>query len=161
MNTRITMNDQTTLELDEDWSTLSIHRLAVDVLRDAETQVRMIGIAYGQTDRRTVKAATSLAQNVARLFGGFFGQHQKITRDGDLSLFVGTSSGFVYGMIFHPAYYDPLREHPKAIDNSTGAVRRHVHCRTCDEPVKRTEPNAHDDHLLMLAATPGDWSFHS
>ena len=46
-------------------------------------------------------ALASWHRNLAGLFSMAFGASTRITRDGDLSLFAVTGSGFVYAVIFH------------------------------------------------------------
>jgi len=151
-----------TVEIPTEYTALVVHQGAVDNLTKAREQCKLVAAVYGETDPRTVKMTTSLMDQVTLLFGSFFGGKQTISKDSaDLSLFVSSDTGFVFGMIFHRGVYDPLREHEGAINNSAESAVNHIHCKTCDEPVKRTDPTAHDGHILMVAPTWGTWSFHS
>lgn len=134
-----------------DWHKIKVHRMATETIAEMHKRVQDLGIHYGVDHKWTTDAMQSLVWNLSQLFGMFFGSESTITKDSDLSLFVQTSSGFVYGMIFHRVYR---------------------HCTTCGV-TQGYETYAIEDHRVICGRdkhswdygedqpVPGTWSFHS
>ena len=160
-----------------DVHTMVVSKAAAETLTAIGNQCASVAAAWGRHNpEMVVEMLKSATHNTTHLFSMFFGGESSISRDGELSLFVSTSSGFVYGVIFHPKHYRVDAPLDGDINNAYGAViagrycmapveDNHLHpagycrqpfsggSRTCDE----------DDHDAVPVAMPlpGTWGFHS
>jgi hypothetical protein len=134
--------------------TLQVSREAIDAIAAADAHIHALGTWYGRDSHIYLDALGSWHRNLSHLFTLGFGAHTRVSRDGELSLFVQTACGLVYGVIFHGAHRrctDPACRALIADDatasafSSTGTVLDHEHTPT---------------HPLG-APRPGTWSFHS
>jgi hypothetical protein len=116
--------------------------------------------------RRDDKTLTSWSRQVSMLFNTFFGATSTVTKDGELSLYVSTTKGFEYGLIFHPAHYrvDPPEDGDlKAAVITTRMGRYCFHDGIeCFKPVHKGECSIHGTpNAAASLPIPGEWSFHS
>lgn len=154
----------------QDEHTLHLHDTAVETITKMRDQVAAATEFWKRHDaERSLKMATSLATQLAGLTSTGFGRETNVYRDGDLSLFVRTSSGFVFGMIFH-AQGSPDR--PEEGDIGISFVQAPVmgrYCmnpegegRACLKPYYRGKPTCEGHDAIPCGAPAlGSWSFHS
>lgn len=163
--------------MSDDTTTITLNQSGADTIRDMQRQAAAIDEAWRSINPAYAKKATaSLARQVTELFSSFFGQHTKIFRDGDLSLYVVTDS-IVFGVIYHRAHRDTKEPVAGDPDMSYGAPMSARYCmatvgggnRYCatpftykgdDEQGTRTCTDPHDVFPVTMPV-PGDWSFHS
>lgn len=89
---------------------------------------------------------------LSRLFSMSLGSAARVSRDDDLSLLVTTSTGFTYGLIFHPAHRRCLRPGCTAVlpDDGTPSTAGPA----CPD-------GQHQPSFPLDGVKPGTWSFHS
>src|SRR5437870_2938028 len=80
---------------------IAVSREAIDVIGACEGRLQALAEHYGRDSRIYLDALHSWHHHVIGLFSMAFGADTRISRDGELSLFAATGSGFVYGVIFH------------------------------------------------------------
>jgi hypothetical protein len=134
---------------------LTVSREATDVIAAATRRCAELARHFGDTSREYRHAARSWQHNLAQVFSMTFGAQTRISRDGDLSLLVSSSTGFTYGIIFHPDRRRCTRPGCKAIIRDSGDAWTYAP----DDPVC-----AGGDHVPSYpldAPQPGTWSFHS
>ena len=133
---------------------IMLTRDAVDVIAACEAHLSQLRGYYGHASEIYQDALHSWHRNLAAMLTMNTGRDTQVSKDGPLSLFVRTSSGLVYGLIFHGATRyctsdgcdAPIADDGTARPAHTGAaVRDHAH--TPSYPVG--------------APRPGTWSFHS
>ena len=159
--------------LDHDQHTLTVFPTAVDEIRQMTLQMALVEAVWGvHNPKMVLKCALSLSRQLGELFGMFFGSNSTVTRDGTLSLFVSTGTGFVFGMIGHPEHYHvdpPLEDDIWFLTSATKAPREGRYCvqrladgKTCREPYRRGAATCScEDPLPMVLPIPVAWSFHS
>jgi hypothetical protein len=134
--------------------TLDVTKEAVDVIAACDSHIRRLADFYGPASPIHLDALTSWHSHLARLFSMGLGAYTTISRDGDLSLFVSSASGLVFGLIFHGARRrctDPdcgafLADDGTATGHTSGAsVREHPHLAS----------------YPLDGPRPGTWAFHS
>jgi hypothetical protein len=134
---------------------LTVSREATDVIATASWHCAELGRYFGEDSRQYHGAVSSWQQNISQVFSMAFGAQTRISRDGDLSLLVCSSSGFTYGIIFHPERRRCLAADCKAVINDDGSTW--TYC--------ASDPACADgQHTLsypLNAPHPGTWSFHS
>ena len=133
---------------------LAVSREAIDVIGACEARLQALAEHYGREGRIYLDALHSWHHHAVGLFSMAFGADTRITRDGDLSLFASTGSGFVYAVIFH-------------------GQRRHCTADGCHTmigddgiayPSHRDAPVLDHDHTPSYPVgwpQPGTWSSHS
>lgn len=154
--------------------TTGIHEMrvteqAAEALTAMHEQAAGVAAAWGRSHPDTaIKCLTSLSRNTAQLFNTFFGNTSTISRDGELSLFVSTASGYVYGLIFHGDWVDPAQPEDPANGRATRmgrycfAVVDDSDGRRCGHPFVNGEATCEGHNPVCIAApVPGTWSFHS
>ena len=159
------------LTLTDEEHALTVHRMAADTLRDMHRQAQAQYEAWKRINPVVApKALESLSRQVTEMFSMFFGGATRVTRDGDLNLFVSTSSGFVYGVIWHPDHYrvDPPVEGDVSTGTSATRMGRYCVARKddgayCGQPIIRDGNRTCEctDCTVMLLPVTGTWSFHS
>jgi len=133
---------------------LQVSREATDVIAACDAHVQALGQQYGRESEIYLDAFTSWHHQLARLFSMGLGADTRITKDGPLSLFVSTGSGFVFGVLFHGAWRRCTIDGCAAVFGDDGAVY----------PPYSGAPVAEHDHAPSYpldAPQPGQWSFHS
>ena len=131
---------------------LTVTREATDVIAAASARCAELAHAYGADSPERLDAVTSWEQQVSRLFAMSLGTAARVMRDSDLSLLVVTSSGFTYGIIFHPARRHCTVPGCTALIASDGSAR--AHGAACPD-------GQHQPSYPLTAPEPGTWSFHS
>lgn len=134
---------------------LTVSREAADVIAAATRHCGQLAHRYGATSPQYQDAARSWLHNLARLFAMDFGARTRVTRDGELSLLVCTSSGFTYGIIFHPDRRHCTRPGCHAVINDNG------HAWTYQPDAPACPDGRHALSYPLDAPRPGTWSFHS
>lgn len=176
---------------DPDYHVLTVTKSAVDTITACADHAQMVkshwtSAQYNQappsaanpaprpgTNVEPGAALESWSSNVSKLFGMFFGGESRVTKDGNLSLFVSTSSGFVYGVIFHQTHYrvdKALPEDLRLDAHSGGDTLMGRYCADqiysgpapCLKPLTNGQCKEHNTPTLVVALpVPGEWSFHS
>jgi hypothetical protein len=129
-------------------------REAGDVIAGCENHLTRLREAYGATGPQYLAGLRTWHRNLAALMTMNNGQEITVSADGPLSLFVATSSGLVYGLVFHgedrhctvPGCRTWIAE-----DATTIPMR-------ADTPVPDHE---HLPSYPLHAPQPGTWTFHS
>ncbi len=131
---------------------MHITREAVDVIAACDAHVQALGACYGQDSQIYLDALHSWHHQLTLLFTMNMGADTHISKDGTLSLYVTTASGYVFGIIFH-------------------GHRRHCTVDGCGVTINDngttpagTEPAAGHQHAPSYpldAPQPGQWSYHS
>jgi hypothetical protein len=131
---------------------MHITREAVDVIAACDAHVQALGACYGQDSQIYLDALHSWHYQLTLLFNMNMGADTHISKDGTLSLFVATASGYMFGIIFH-------------------GDRRHCTVDGCGVTIHddgttptRNEPAAEHEHIPSYpldAVQPGQWSYHS
>ena len=80
------------------------------------------------------------------------GASARVSRDSDLSLLVNTSTGFTYGVIFHPDRRRCTQPGCTALIADDGTARTRV--MACPD-------ENHTPSYPLDGPQPGTWSFHS
>ena len=134
--------------------TLEVSLEAIDAIDAADAHLHELGTWYGRDSDTYLDALESWHRHLSHLFALGFGAHTRVSRDGQLSLFVQTACGLVYAVIFHGEYRrctDPACAALIADDGtacaytSTSTVLDHEHTPT----------------YPLGAPRPGTWSSHS
>jgi hypothetical protein len=81
--------------------TITLSREAVDVIGDCEAHLGRLHTFYGAGSAIYQDALNSWHRNLTALITMNTGAHTRVSKDGTLSLFVRTSSGLVYALVFH------------------------------------------------------------
>jgi hypothetical protein len=134
---------------------ITASREATDVIAAASRHCADLARYYGEDSREYREAVRSWHQQLSGLFSMSFGARTRISRDGDLSLFVSTDSGFVYGIIFHRDLRRCTADGCKAMINDDGTAWTPFP----DDP--RCLNGQHVPSYPLDAPHPGTWSFHS
>jgi hypothetical protein len=133
---------------------LHVSREATDVIRECTEHVAAIGLHFGTNTVIYRRAAGSWLRHLSGLFAMSFGADTRITPDGKLSLTVATSSGFVYGIIFHGDRRWCALDGCRAVIGDDGTVRPGF-----------TGSVVHDHQHVpsypLGAPQPGEWNVHS
>jgi hypothetical protein len=133
---------------------VQISREACDVITACTDHVQNLRNYFGTDSPTYQQAADSWHRLLTGLLSMSLGATTRIRRDGDLSLFVTTGSGLVYGVIFHPARrhctIDGCQAH---ISDDGTAHRTYEHATVLDHEHRPSYP--------VDAPQPGLWSFHS
>jgi hypothetical protein len=150
--------------------TITVHKKAAETLAEMDLQAQAVLNMWKGIDTELATAGiVSLARQTTQLFNMFFGNNSRITRDGELCLFVSTGTGFVFGVIFHPKHYrvDPPLEGDVRLYTKVPREGRYCMLSTeagyCAKPLsqgKRTCDHQDADPIYILPI-PGEWSFHS
>lgn len=75
---------------------------AADQINDIGNQAAAVAHIWRNLDPEAAsRCVLSATRQITQLFSKFFGDTAQIARDGDLSLYVSTGSGFVFGLVFH------------------------------------------------------------
>lgn len=148
---------------------LRVHDLATQTLSRMSEQVAIAHSYWGKTEPQAVmEMSLSLNRNLTSLFNTGMGRDTTISRDGELSLYVSTSSGIVYGMIFHARGADAPRDGDLRSTPSP-APREGRYCVypvefgvRCNRSIYAGKRGC-EGHDLLPGALPmlGTWSFHS
>jgi len=146
---------------------------AVHTLANCRDQVALVSAVWSIArfdPNLALATATTFGRQLADLMQTGLGRDTTVMRDGELSFYVRTQSGVVYGLIFHPTHRaDPPTAVPDAIRFwGTKAPREGVYCvhrdddRTCLTPYSGGKPTC-EGHTPdpMVLPVPGEWSFHS
>ena len=153
-----------------DVHTMVVSKAAAETLTAIGNQCASVAAAWGRHDpEMVVEMLKSATHNTTHLFSMFFGGESSISRDGELNLFVSTSSGFVYGVIFHPKHYRVDAPLDGDINNAYGAVIAGRYCMApvgrdgyCGMPFTSGEPTCEGHDAVPVAMPlPGTWGFHS
>ena len=83
-----------------------------------------------------------------------FGAHTRVSRDGDLSLFVSTASGLDLGVIFHG-------QHRRCTNPACGALITDDSAASPFSSTSTVLDHEHTPSYPLSAPRPGTWSFHS
>lgn len=132
--------------------TLHITRDAVDLIAAAETHLYDLASYYGQRSTAYLTALTSWHHHLAGLFSMRLGADTRIMRDGSLSLFVTTASGYVYGILFRGERRRCTVEGCRATIRDDG---------TSYPPNDGPDEHPHQPSYPLNAPQPGEWSVHS
>lgn len=131
---------------------LTVTREATDVIAAASARCDELERWYGVGSREYRDAIRSWERQLVRLFSMALGASARVSRDGDLSLLVTTSTGFTYGIIFHPVRRRCTVAGCTALIGDDGTIR--AHGRACPD-------ENHTPSHPLDAPQPGTWSFHS
>ena len=133
---------------------LRVTRDAVDVIAACERHIAALADAYGHGSLHHLQALTSWHAQLARLFSLGFGERSQISRDGRLSLFVTTSSRFVFAVVFHGARRRCTSTGCEALISDDGDASPPYRDATVVD-------HEHTPSYLCDGPQPGTWSFHS
>lgn len=139
-----------------DTHTLSVNKRAVDTIVSMGEHVAKLGAYFGPAHKYTVDASLSLNKNITQMFSMFFGGETHVTRDGELSLFVQTKTGFVYGLIFHGHRRMCTVPTCKAWLADADSVGY-----SYNDDAVLCGKGEHTPDIPFDAPDPGTWSFHS
>lgn len=131
---------------------LTVTREATDVIAAASARCAELERYYGSESREHLDAIRSWEQQLTRLFSMALGASARVSRDSDLSLLVTTSTGFTYGIIFHPDRRRCTVAGCTALIADDGTTR--AHGPACPD-------ENHTPSYPLDAPQPGTWSFHS
>jgi hypothetical protein len=134
--------------------TLDVTREATDVIAACDAHIQTLGTFYGRDTGIYQDALASWHFQLSHLFSMATGAHTKVSRDDDLSLFVSTASGLVFGLIFHGDHRHCTNPACRALINDDGTASPF----TSATPVLEHE---HTPSYPIGAPRPGTWSFHS
>ncbi|MFB9832845.1 hypothetical protein ACFFNX_11690 [Actinoallomurus acaciae] len=81
---------------------LTVLREATDVIAAASAHCDKIGAFFGNGSLQHLRAVLTLQRGICTVFSMAFGAGTRITRRGPMSLLITSSSGYVYGLDFHP-----------------------------------------------------------
>ncbi len=133
---------------------LVLDRDAVDVIAACEAHLGRLRTFYGAGSGTYQDALHSWHRNLAALFTMTTGVHTHVGKDGPLSLIVRTSSGLIYGLIFHGATRRCTSDGCDALIADDGTTRPgHAGTRVPDHPHLPSYP--------LNGPRPGTWTFHS
>jgi hypothetical protein len=131
---------------------LTVTREATDVIAAASARCADLARGYGPRSPEHLEAVMSWQAQLSRLFSMSLGSAARVSRDDDLSLLVTTSTGFTYGLIFHPAYRRCLRPGCTALLPDEG---------TPSNSAPACPDGQHQPSFPLGGVQPGTWSFHS
>jgi hypothetical protein len=132
--------------------TLEVSREAIDAIAAADAHIHALSTHYGRDPDTYLDALESWHRHLSHLFDLGFGAHTRVSRDGDLSLFVHTACGLVYAVIFHG-------QHRRCTDPACGAlIADHGATSAFTSTVLDHE---HTPTYPLGAPRPGTWSSHS
>lgn len=166
---------------------LTVTNTAVETITACDAHAQMVAehwrhAQYNQTPPSTENparkdavdpniAVRSWSRNISQMFSTFFGHASRVSKDGDLDLFVSSSSGFVYGVFFHASHYrvdQPLETDLRLSGGAETRMGRYCPANLydgpnpCLEPVREGSCKVHGVLERALALPiPGEWSFHS
>jgi hypothetical protein len=132
---------------------IHISRDAIDVIADCERHLASLGAYYGQDSDAYRTALAGWHHNLAGLFTMRLGADTRVTVDGQLSLFVTTSSGYVYAIIWHGTRRRCTIAGCHATISDDGAVHPAA---TANSP-----QHDHTPSYPLDAPQPGEWTAHS
>lgn len=133
---------------------LHVTRDAVDVIAASTAHVQAIADFYGTASEYYQRASSTWLAALSRLLSMSLGADTRVRRDGSLNLLVCTSSGFTYGLIFHP----DIRQCVAGDGcNATIADDGTAYGRSARSVVE----HAHRPSFPVHAPQPGSWSLHS
>jgi hypothetical protein len=134
--------------------TVTLSREALDVIDQCEAHLGRLRTVYGQASSIYQDALHSLYRNLAALLTMNSGARTRVSKDGNLSLFVRTSSGLVYALIFHGATRRCTTPGCDALLADDGAARpSHTSAPVLD--------HEHHPSYPLDGPRPGTWSFHT
>jgi hypothetical protein len=139
---------------------IDVNRQAADEITACEQHLQALCTSFGPDSDIYRTALDSWHRQLAGLFSTGRGSEASIQRDGRLSLYVTTGSGFVYGVIFHgqqrrctaPGCSAIADDDPQDPTTATWRPSRR------DATVLDHE---HQPSYPIGAAQPGTWSAHS
>jgi hypothetical protein len=135
--------------------TITYHERAIETIGQMYAHVGKLSDAYGPDDVRHLRAAGSLAHVMSGMVMKGFADTARVTRDGDLSLYVVEGS-FHYGVIWHGARRHCTVEGCEAYLNPDGTFYTYgltAERKVCDGP--------HVPDYPYDAPAPGTWATHS
>jgi hypothetical protein len=133
---------------------ITLTRDAVDVIVTCEAHLAQLNDFYGPASEVYKAALHSWHRNLAAILTMNTGSNTFVSKDGELSLFVRTSSGLVYGLIFHAATRYCTSDGCDALITDDGTARpAHTGAAVRD--------HKHTPSYPVGAPRPGTWSFHS
>jgi hypothetical protein len=133
---------------------ITLTRDAVDVIAASEAHLAQLRDFYGPGSEIYQSALHSWHHNLSATLTMNSGSDTHVSKDGALSLFVRTSSGLVYGVIFHgTARYCTSDGCDALIDDGGTARPAHTGAAMRD--------HEHTPSYPVGAPRPGTWSFHS
>lgn len=156
-----------------DTTTLVVHEQAAKTITACDEHARLVfHVWHARRPEKARKTLESWSRNASQLLVASFGGENKIFRDGELSLYVTTSSALVFGVIFHPLDYqvDPMQEGDVTLGATTARMGRYclenvmgpLTDTPCFEPMRKGACAEHGEHDNVIALpVPGEWSFHS
>ena len=134
--------------------TLQVSSEAIDAIDAADAHIHALGTWYGRDSDTYRDALESWHRHLSHLFALGFGAHTRVSRDGDLSLFVHTGCGLVYAVIFHGQQRRCTDPACRALIADDGTATTY----TSTKPVLDHE---HTPTYPLGAPRPGTWSSHS
>ena len=134
--------------------TLEVSREAIDAIDAADTHIHALGEFYGRDSDTYLDALESWHRHLSHLYALGFGAHTRVSRDGDLSLFVDTACGLVYAVIFHG-------QQRRCADPACAALIADDGTATTYTSTKPVLDHEHTPTYPLDAPRPGTWSSHS
>jgi hypothetical protein len=134
--------------------TLTVTREAIDAIAAAAAHIHALGQFYGRDSRVYLDALETWHVHLSNLFALGFGADTRVSRDGDLSLFVHTASGIVYAIIFHG-------QHRRCTHPACGALIADDGTASAFTSTSTALDHGHTPSYPLSAPHPGTWSFHS
>ena len=133
---------------------LEVSREAIDAIDAADAHIHALGTWYGRDSDTYLDALESWHRHLSHLFALGFGAHTRVSRDGDLSLFVQTACGLVYAVIFH-------RQYRRCTDPACGALIADDGTASASSSTGIVLDHEHTPTYPLGAPRPGSWSSHS
>jgi hypothetical protein len=133
---------------------LTLTREAVDVIAACETYLGTLHTAYGPASEVYQAAQQSWHRNLTQLLLLNTGAETHISRDGDRSLFIRTSSGLTFGLIFHATTRRCTTDGCDTLIDDHGAARP-------AQPDALVRDHEHTPTYPVGAPQPGTWRLHS
>lgn len=137
---------------------LELSLQATEEIRACEVHLRDLAAYFGPDSDIYRQALSSWHAQLVGLFSTGLGDHRTVHRDGELSLVVTTSGGFVYGIVFHG-------QRRTCTTAGCGAVAVE---RTDNHPpqwqpvnVAAGTEHVHTPSYPFYAPQPGTWTSHS
>jgi len=131
-----------------------LHRDAVDVIAACQRHLDQLRAFYGPLSDTYQDASHSWHRNLTGLFTMTTGAHTHVGKDGPLSLIVRTSSGLLYGLLFHGATRRCTSDGCDALIADDGTARpSHTGTRVLDHPHLPSYP--------LDGPRPGTWTVHT
>jgi hypothetical protein len=134
--------------------TLQVSREAIDAIAAADAHIHALATHYGRDSDTYLDALDSWHRHLSHLFALGFGAHTRISRDGDLSLFVRTACGLVYAVIFHGEDRRCTDPACRALIGDDGTTPAYSSTSTVLD-------HEHTPTYPLGAPRPGTWSSHS